>query len=248
MGRERSIAQEPQFLERIEVAPQSLAREAVSVTAPRSLAADRYRLLHFRLERICAERSARTIAVASALPGEGRTTTAVNLALTAARAGDRRVALIEADLERPALERIFGLEAGPGLVDLLEGGAQLENCLRQIARPALSLLPAGRRPGDDAEARLDGRRLHALLDLLKHRFDEIYVDMPPLLRSAEASMVAAAVDGVLLVVRPRTSSFESLQLAAEALGGAKVFGCALNDSGDLLGGGATGEMQRQLSR
>lgn len=234
MGRERTIEEEPRFLERIEVEPRALARNAVAVTDPEGAAADRYRLLHFRLEKIAAERGIRSIAVASALGGEGRTTTALNLALTAARTGDRRVALLEADLAHPCIEQQLGLPAGPGLVELLAGELSIDGGLRQLARPAFCFLSAGRRAGDDAEARLDGRRLRALLEVLKHRFDEIYVDMPPLLGSAEAAMVATAVDGVLLVVRPRSSSFGSLGLAAEALLGATVLGCALNDAGDRL--------------
>ncbi|MHB1845914.1 MAG: CpsD/CapB family tyrosine-protein kinase, partial [Deltaproteobacteria bacterium] len=203
MARERIVPEEPKFLERVGQGTE-LAPMAVAMTAPRSMAADRYRLLHFRLERLSEQHGLRCIAVASASSGDGRTTTALNLALTAARSGDRRVILVECDLRHPCLERLLGLPEGPGLADLLDGEAEIESCVRRLARPALHAITAGRR-ADEAEVDLDGRRLKALIALLKHKLDEIYLDMPPLLESADASVVASTADAALLVLRPRRS-------------------------------------------
>lgn len=228
MARERIVPDEPQFLERVGQAG-GLASSAVAVNAPRSVAADRYRLLHFRIERLCEEHGLKCVAVASAEPGAGRTTTVLNLALTAARLGDRRVLLVEGDLRRPCLERLLGLPPGPGLADLLDGDAEIDACLRRLARPPLFAITAGRRP-DEADVELDGRRLRALVAVLKHKFDEIYLDMPALLESADASLVASAADAALLVLRPRASAYEAIRGAAEALGGARILGCVLNDA------------------
>ncbi len=242
MGPEPIVTRDAQFLERID-GPGALARNAVVLTAPRSLAAERYRLVQFRLEQICRRDALKTIAVASAMPGEGRTTTAMNLALTAARAGDRRVALVEADLRRPRLERLLGLPEGPGIADLSGGEVEMERCVRRVVRPPLWVVTAGRRAGG-AEVELDVARLRALLALLRSRFDVVYVDVPPVLSSADAVAVVAAVDGIVLVARPRRSTFASMEQAASMLSGARVLGCVLNDSLGLLTGAELGRPPR----
>ncbi len=232
MGPEPIVSRDAQLLERID-APAGVARNAVALTAPRSLAAERYRLAEFRVEQICARDSLKAVAIASAAPGDGRSTTALNLALSAAKGGDRRVVLVEADLHRPCFQRLLGLPDGPGLTDVFADSVEPEHCVRRLARPPLWVVTAGRRV-DEAEAYLDMSRFRALLSMLRARFDLVYVDMPSVLASADAVAVASACDGIVLVVRPRRSNFTAIAQAASMLGGARVLGCVLNDSAGLL--------------
>ncbi len=240
IAEERNAAQEARFLERLD-GQREVGRNAVVFHSPRGLPAERYRLLEFKLGQICLEHRLKSVGVVSAVPGEGRSTTAMNLALSAARAGDRRVVLLEADLRRPGLELQLGLAAGPGLAELLEGDVPLEAAVRRIARPPMWLLPAGGRGSLDREAAFSAKRFRRILDLLEASFDSVFVDMPPLLSSADAAMVASLCHGVVLVIQPRRSKYGLLQGAASVLGGVRVLGAVLNDSEGLLGRAEAGD-------
>src|SRR3954467_15260720 len=107
--------------------PNQVSRNVVSLTAPASTAAEQYRTLYYRLERMRELRPMKVVAVTSSVPGEGKTVTAVNLALTAARANrDKRILLIDADLRRSQVADVLGVKGKPGLTEVLEGDAQLQ--------------------------------------------------------------------------------------------------------------------------
>ncbi|HUB07752.1 MAG TPA: CpsD/CapB family tyrosine-protein kinase [Myxococcales bacterium] len=231
---ERNAAQAAKYLERLD-APREIAKNAVVLHAPRGMPAERYRLLDFRVEQICGREGLRVVGVVSASAGEGRSTTAMNLALSAATAGDRRVLLLEADFRHATLERQLGLNAGPGLAQLLAGEIGLDAAIRRLARPAMWILPAGPREGDGA---LPSRSFRRVLELVKGAFDAVFVDMPALLEAADGPIVASCCDGVVLVLRPRRSRYGYLAGAAEMLGGARVLGAVLNDAEGR--GGASG--------
>ncbi|MHB8418012.1 MAG: CpsD/CapB family tyrosine-protein kinase [Myxococcales bacterium] len=237
---ERNAAQETRYLERLD-AQREVGKNAVVLRAPAGLPAERYRLLEFRVGQLCVQDQLKAVGVVSALPREGRSTTAMNLALTAARAGDRRVLLLEADLRHPSLERLLGLNPSAGLADLLEGSVGLEGAVRRIARPPMWILPAGGQGGGGAGSILSPSAFRRTLDLLKAAFDCVYVDMPALLSTADAAVVSSLCDGVVLVVRPRRSQYGLLQGAAAALGNARVLGAVLNDAEGLLGRAESGD-------
>jgi capsular exopolysaccharide synthesis family protein len=172
------------------------------------------------------------LAVTSGLPGEGKTTNATNLAVTLAQGG-RRVILVDADLRRGRLAKLFGVVREPGLVDVLEGSSSLENALRWVEAGDgrhLYLLPTGRLPSNPAQL-LATTAMRELLDRLRAESDIVILDCPPLNIVADAVVVGRQVDGLLLVVRLGATPFDSLVHTADQLRAAKinVFGTLLND-------------------
>ncbi len=177
----------------------------------------------------------KSLVVTSAAPGEGKTLTAANLAVTLAYDG-LRVLLVDCDIRRPRVHTMFHLPRAPGLMELLTatgapGGAPLP-AIRDTSIAGLSVLPCGALPSNAANL-LSGTRMRHLLQELKEQFDIIVLDTPPVLATADAGIVASLTDGVLLVVRAGTTDRNAAQRACQQLAnvGAHVIGTVLNDPG-----------------
>jgi len=191
--------------------------------------AEAYRMLRTNVQFSTLEQPAQTLLVTSANPGEGKTTTVANLALVMAQTG-KRVIAVDSDLRRPTLHRMFGVENETGLTTLLlSGQPELDGCLKPTAFDNLWVLPSGPQPPNPSEL-LGSRRLETVLQTLKQSADIIILDSPPALAVADASILAARVDGTLLVVDSGRTRAGSLQRAKEALGRAKtnLLGAVLN--------------------
>jgi capsular exopolysaccharide synthesis family protein len=171
----------------------------------------------------------KTVVITSAFPGEGKTTTACNLAITFAQQG-RRVLLVDADLRRPYLHHMFAIESEPGLADILAGRFKLNEVLRQSGTERLSLLTAGKLPPNPLEF-LGSKRMKSLLKFLAARFDTVIIDTPPVLAAADASLLGVDADGVIMVVRAGQTDRDPAQQAVRQLFsvGARVVGAVLND-------------------
>ena len=167
----------------------------VALAAPDSAAAEQYRVLYQRLVRLAARRPMRIVAVTSASRGEGRTLTAANLALTAAQEG-RAVVLVEADLRNPTFASVFGLVPRAGVVDVLDGSAELSQAVVRVG--ALSVLCAG--APRDAGAALRSSRAAAVMEQLRASYELVVLDAPPALALADGDRVASAADAALLVI------------------------------------------------
>jgi protein-tyrosine kinase len=194
----------------------------VAVAQPDSMAAEQYRVLLARLDRMKAARPMRLVAVTSCARGEGRSMTAANLALTAAREG-REVALVECDLRRPSLAGLFELEPRGGLAEVVEGTVELAQALNRV--DGLMVLCAGE--ARDPAALLRNPRLAMTLDTLRASFPLVVLDVPPALALSDAARLEAAVDGMLLVVKAGETPREVVRLAVEALGD-RLLGIVLN--------------------
>lgn len=205
----------------------------VALAAPESAAAEQYRVLHQRLLRLAARRPLRVLAVTSAGRREGRTTTAANLALTAAREG-RATLLVEADLRRPTLGRLLGLAPRPGVADLIAGRAELGQAVTRLGPLALLLAgdaddaAAGAGAGSDAGALLRSPAATALLDQLRAAFELVVLDAPPALAFSDGDRLSGDADAALLVVRAGTTPRQVVRLALDALGD-RAAGIVLND-------------------
>nr|WP_232530727.1 polysaccharide biosynthesis tyrosine autokinase [Microlunatus antarcticus] len=150
---------------------------------------------------------AEVVVVTSALGGEGKTTTALDLARSFAETGER-VLLVEADLRRPTLAPTLHLEPGPGLSDVLAGQAEVAAAVRPGGAEGLSVLPAGTVPPNPAEL-LGSARMADTMGGLRSTYDKVLLDAAPLLPVTDAAVCSAVADGVLLVVRwGRTSRSE----------------------------------------
>lgn len=208
-----------------------LDEQLVAALAPASLAAEQYRSLRTRIKRSENGRSVRTIVITSPAKGDGKSLTAANLALTMAQEFQQRVLLIDADLRRPTVHRLFGVNDGPGLADVLMGIAEIDHALVNLPEYHLTVLPAGVPPGHPAEL-LGSAAMRRTLDVLRTRYDRILIDMPPVAPLADLHVMAPLADGILMIVRAGVTPKPAIEQALAGLDMTKVLGLVLNDSGD----------------
>ncbi len=197
--------------------------------APHTAAAEAYRMLRTNLRFASLDRPLRTLSVVSAEPGEGKTTTAANLAAALAQAGNR-VILVDADLRRPRLHTVFGVGNNVGLTTaLLPDGVAVTAHLQATAVPGLRLLTSGPQPPNPAEL-IGSERMAALLREMYEAADVVVLDTPPVLAVADASLLAHISDATLLVVNAQGTRRRSAQRAVAVLNaaGAHVAGAVLN--------------------
>jgi protein-tyrosine kinase len=199
----------------------------VAANDPGSPAAEQYRLLRTRLEGREHGRRSQLILVTSPGGGDGKTITSANLALTMAQEFQHTVALIEADLRRPALAALFGVRAEPGLVDVLVGAATLEDALVAVPGHNLVVLPAGVASGRTTELLASSMMSH-VADTLRARFHRIVIDTSPV-TLADTHVLARLADGVLFVVRAGITPMPALEHALDGLDRERVIGIVLND-------------------
>ena len=197
----------------------------VVLTRPRGAAAEQYRVLRQRVERAIGD-GRKCIGVTSATAGEGKTTTAVNLALALGLGQRHRVALVDANLRAPSVHAMLGLRPTAGLVDVIEERVPLESALWRFRSDHLYVLPAGQTA--DPHAIVASRRLGLLLQELRRRFDVVIVDAAPILPTADALTLGPELDGALLVVRAGRTPREVVRLAIDALPDVPLLGCVLH--------------------
>ncbi|MFS0703553.1 polysaccharide biosynthesis tyrosine autokinase [Cellulomonas sp. 179-A 9B4 NHS] len=166
--------------------------------------------------------------VTSALPGEGKSTTTINLAITLADAGSR-VALVDADLRRPSVGKYMGLEASVGLTTVLIGRASVDDVMQPWGTGALHVLPSGQVPPNPSEL-LGSRAMAQLLKDLTAKYDVVLIDTPPLLPVTDAAILARLTSGALLVVGADKLHRNQLRESVGALEtvGARILGIVLN--------------------
>ncbi|MFT2710217.1 polysaccharide biosynthesis tyrosine autokinase [Clavibacter sp. Sh2126] len=196
------------------------------LAAPRSSAAEGYRRIRANLEFADVDTPIRSLAITSALPGEGKTTTAVNLALALAE-HSTRVLLVDADLRRPTVAQTTGLEGAVGLTTVLVGGASLDDAVQGWAG-GVDVLAAGAVPPNPNQL-LGSAAMAALMAELRGRYEYVVLDTPPILPAADALTLAHLTDGALLVTRVRATRRGQLAEAADALDGvhARTLGVVL---------------------
>jgi tyrosine-protein kinase Etk/Wzc len=199
------------------------------VAEGRSTAAEAYRTLRTNLIFSQTGRALKSVIITSASPGEGKSTTASNLAAAFAQQG-MRVLLVDADLRRPTVHNIFGTPREPGLTQVLVGQMELAEAVRESPVPGLSLLTAGVLPPNPAEL-LGSPVMRELMRVMGDAFDMVILDTPPVMAASDSSVLASMVDGVVLVVRAGRTERSLAQQAVRQLMsvGARVLGAALND-------------------
>jgi capsular exopolysaccharide synthesis family protein len=191
--------------------------------------AERYRRLRLRIEQAGTDGAPRQIiVVTSAVPEEGKTTTAINLALAMAEDRDRRTLLIDADLRRPALTRYLTPQPTLGLSEVLNGDAPLDHALIEVKSSRLSVLPSGTPTANPLQL-LQSDYLASVFAELRRRFDRVIVDTPPTVPFTDAAVLNAVADGALLVVRARKTTRPLILRARESLSHGNLLGVVLND-------------------
>ena len=201
----------------------------VSAVDPKSPIAEQYRILRTNLQSLRMRPGTRTIVVTSAVHGEGKSVTAINLALTLARQENLRVVLVDGDLRKGSIRTWLGLpETEEGLSTVLGRSGELNGSLLKLQDPPLAVLPSGPHPDDPSEL-LESSHMKRLLATLKTQFDVIVIDAPPVLPVADPGILAAQADGVLLVVRAGKTQRKTVTQAQALLAQMKatVLGCVL---------------------
>jgi protein-tyrosine kinase len=201
----------------------------VAATEPLSAAAEHYRSLRSRIAQLENDQVVRVIQVTSPGKGDGKTVTALNLALTMAQEFQRRVLVIDADLRNPRVHELLGLDPGPGLVEVLTGEAALQDALVELPAQHLTVLRAGHTYDRPAEM-LGSAPMRRLLDTLRAQFDRIVIDSAPA-SVADPGAIAPIVDGMLLVVRSGVTTRPAIARSIGSLPSSKLLGLVFNESG-----------------
>jgi succinoglycan biosynthesis transport protein ExoP len=190
-------------------------RGALRTSDISSTTAESYRAVGAFLRYANLEHRPQVVTLTSALAGEGKSTVAVNLALSLARSGSR-VVLVDANLARPRTARYLGVAEGVGLVDVLTGAVPLGEAVQQWQDSTLAVLPAGPMPRNPSEL-LGSGQMRAVLKSLRGTYDFVLVDAPPVLPVADGAVLAALADGCLLVTRFGKTRREQVADTASAI-------------------------------
>ena len=191
--------------------------------------AEAYRHLRTSLLFSSAGKPPRTILITSSQPSEGKTTTAINTAITLAQ-GNADVVIVDCDLRRPRLHSYFGLENTQGLTNYLSGDKSTEHLIRTYADlPRLKIVTSGPIPPNPAEL-LSSNEMRNLLQFLSGRFKHVIIDSPPAISFTDASILATLVDGVVVVAMANKSSIHLIQQFKQRINniGARIYGVVLN--------------------
>ena len=194
---------------------------------PNSVAAESFRLLQSNIEFFQVHNSARTILVTSPAQGNGKTTIAVNLALSMA-ASQNRIILVDADLRRPAIHTALEISKSPGLSEVIRNKMEILESIRTVKGENIDVLTVGNVP-PNVTAVAGSKRVSAILDELKEKYDTVIIDAPPLVIS-DAYTLASKVDGIILVLEPGQTREEQAKVIKEqfARAGAKLIGIVFN--------------------
>jgi capsular exopolysaccharide synthesis family protein len=220
--------------------PNAVDKLIVTPNVPHA-AVEQYRKLAASLHHAQLERGIKVVMITSAAPGEGKTLTSTNLALTLSQSYRRNVLLIDADLRRPSVHSVFDVPNVLGLSDGLKSEAEEKLSLIQISE-TLTVLPAGR-PDSDPMSGLTSDRMRRLVAEAAARFDWVLIDTPPVGFLSDANLLAAMVDVTLFVVRAGKSPFRLIQRALDAVGRNRIIGAVLNavhERDDVVGYGYYG--------
>jgi capsular exopolysaccharide synthesis family protein len=193
------------------LAPAKAVRGAESQT----MAAEAYRALRTNLSYVSPASPPRVIVVTSALSGDGKTTSASNLAVTLAQQS-KRVLLVDAETRRGNMHSLFGIEAKPGFFDLLYGQATAGECIHRVTLEGnghLDVLPSGGMPSHNAADLLVASRLAPFFERLRTQYDYVLVDTPPLNLFTDAALIGAHADATLLVARADRTERQALKFA-----------------------------------
>lgn len=220
---EDEIKKEFRGKETVEIEGHTLSTRLLPILSPWSPVTENYRLIRTNL-KYAGNGSAQgeppaTILITSPEPGDGKTTTAVNLALTFVLSG-KKVLLIDADMRRPSGHKLLGLERGPGLAEMLRGDGKMQ-IVRRTYIDGLYFVPAGHAEDPPTEA-LDSDRMRKLIELGNERCDVVIIDTPPVLAASDPLVLAPFADATYVVTSAEGTDLGSLDLARDMLEGVGV--------------------------
>lgn len=215
--------------------PAKVERHIVCITDVDSPGAEQYRKLRAQILSSLRQTSKSTFMVTSADIGEGKSVTAVNLAVALAREIDHTVLLVDADLRKPSIHTYLGISADRGLSEYLEGKVELSDVLIRTGIGNLVVLPGGTPPANPAEL-LSSNRMKELAQEMKHRYSDRYIiyDSSPILACADTVSLSRHVDAILLVIQGARTSEKTAKEALSILPGRPMLGVVYNNVPDFM--------------
>ena len=228
-GRGLPEAIQPAILDKVQEVPFQPAPESHLLDLQRSheTPAEEFRTLRTRLNHLQTLQPLHTMVITSPSPAEGKTFTAVNLALAESHLSENLVLLGDFDLRRPLIHNLFQVDRAPGLTDYLMGEVPLSGALRKVAGMNLYILPAGSPVKNPLEL-LNTRQCKTLFEELPKVFNWAIFDTPPLLFSADANLLSTMADGTVLVVKIGATTFDNVTRAMQSLCENNVLGIVAN--------------------
>ncbi len=219
----------PSLLSSLEEHPFNPAPEShlIDLHRPMETPSEEFRSLRTKLNHMQSLQSLHTVVVTSASPAEGKSFTAMNLALAESHLADNTVLIGDFDLRRPTLHNLLQLERSPGISDYLLGEAPIEKVIKRISGSNLYFLPAGKPVKNPLEL-LNLREVRTLIHELHTAFNWSFFDTPPLLFSADANLLSSMTDGTILVVRIGASTIDTISRAVQSLNENNVLGVVAN--------------------
>lgn len=204
-------------------------RQLITLTNPKSPISESYRSLRTNIDFSSIDEKLQVIMVSSAGPGEGKSTTITNLAITFAQS-ERKVVLIDADLRKPTAHHTFSLSNRFGLSSVLSQQCSLGEAIQRSNVPGMDIMTSGAIPPNPAEM-LNSKRMTTVIDELRQQYDMILIDTPPLLAVTDAQIVSTKSDGVVLVVDQGRVKREIAKKAVHNLQAvnARILGVVLNN-------------------
>jgi protein-tyrosine kinase len=188
---------------------------------------EQFKALRAKLEYKVDQRKMKVLAITSAIAGEGKTLSSVNLAINLASAGRRKILLIDVDLRKSDLARGLDIEPYPGLREFLGGSGILKDIVRNTIVPGLYVVPGGKTMADPSPL-LAAEKIRYFLGKVREQFDVILLDTPPILPVADTLSLRDQVDGFIFLFRADYTPYTMLRQALEELGEANVLGVVMN--------------------
>jgi len=204
-------------------------KNMVSLLEPRSFEAEQFKHLRTNILFPVSGKPPRSIMITSAVPGEGKSFVASNLAVSIAQNIDQHVLLMDCDMRSPSIHKSFGINIDPGLSEYLSKGTPLSSVLFKTEINKLSVLPSGAPPQNPAEL-MSSNQMSELFKEVTSRYKDRYIviDSPPPNMTSEANVIARQVDGIVLVVKAGKTRREQVEELIEMMGKEKVLGVVVN--------------------
>lgn len=197
---EKQAEQKYQFIARKTIKSNIDAR-IVGFHNPDSAIAEQYRTLRTNIQATNSKTKLKAITITSSVHKEGKTITAINLAISMAKdLGKKKILLVDADLRRRQISKYLGIKSELGLADLITNGAKIDDALLNVGVDNLTVLPAGKRPTNPSEL-LGSLKMKDLITALKEKYDYIIFDSPPIIPVTDAGLLSAQTDGAIMVIQ-----------------------------------------------
>ncbi|MDT8272859.1 MAG: CpsD/CapB family tyrosine-protein kinase [Desulfomonilia bacterium] len=202
---------------------------------PYSYTAEQIRKIRTHIFHMSEGHIPHTIMVTSSLPGEGKSLIASNLAISIAKGEDQHVLIVECDLRKPSLHKLFSYPPSPGLAEILQGRARIQDCLIKTPIEKLTILPAAKDAPANPSELLESKRTGTILNEMGERYPDrfIIIDTPPIQATVDPKIIADHVEAIIMVARYRFTREDDFKRALEALPKNKIIGTVLNAFDEL---------------